>query len=83
MTHPARYVLLTAAAVATLWAAMAWAVGFDGDLKAAMIIAILCLGTTQLLEYRESEDRQQRYRWQTGRDEVWDRRDEEFLRETD
>lgn len=59
------------AAFATGWAGVAWLTGFDGDFKAAAIIAVLCLGATQFLDYRLSEQLRR------GREAVWDRRERE------
>jgi hypothetical protein len=76
MHHPVKVLLLLAAAFATGWAAMAWLLAFDGDFKASAVIAILCLGATQFLDYRSEQLRH-------GREAVWERRDLEALREVD
>jgi 4-hydroxybenzoate polyprenyltransferase len=57
MDHPVKYVLLILAAAATFWAAISWATGFDSDFKTSAVIAIVCLGGTQYLDYRNSERR--------------------------
>lgn len=77
MTHPAKYVLIVAAAAATFWAAISWVTGFDADFRVAAIVAILCLGATQFLDYRSSEQLRQRYLWECGREAVWERRERE------
>lgn len=87
MHHPVKVFLLLAAAFATGWAAMSWALSFDADFKAAAITAILALGVKEYLDYRDSEQVEQKYLWESGREDVWDRRDAEaeleWLREVD
>lgn len=77
MTQPVKVFLLTLAAIATFWAAVSLATGFDGDFKAAAVIAILALGATQFIDYRDSEQLRQRYLWECGREAVWERRERE------
>lgn len=80
---PVKVFLLLSAAFCTGWAAVSWAVGFDADFKFSALVAVLCLGGKELLDYREAEIEEQRYRWESGREDVWDRRDIERLREID
>jgi hypothetical protein len=75
--------LILVAAFATGWAAISWALNFDGDFKGAAVVAILCLGGKELLDYRESGAQEQRYRWAAGREAVWERRELELLPEVE
>lgn len=68
MTDPVKHLLILVAAFATGWAAVSWVVGFDGDFKAAAVVAILCLGVKELLDYRVSVAYEERFRWERGRD---------------
>lgn len=83
MTHTVKSALILVAAFATGWASMSLALSFDGDFKAAAITAILALGAKEYLDYRDSEQVEQRFLWESGREDVWDRRDHEWLREID
>lgn len=77
MIHPVSYFLLICAAISTFWAAVASAFGFDGEFKTAAVIAIVCLGVTQFLDYRNSEEERRKYLFECEREAVWARRDRE------
>lgn len=68
MTDPVKHFLILMAGFATGWAAVSWVVGFDGDFKAAAVVAILCLGAKEFLDYRVSAAYEERYQWESGRD---------------
>lgn len=70
--------LIFAAAIATVWAAVSLITGADGDFRTGSILAILCLGATQFLDYHASEQLRQKYLWECGREAVWDRREREL-----
>lgn len=80
MTDPVKHFLILVAGFATGWAAVSWVVGFDGDFKAAAVVAILCLGAKELLDFRESAAHEERFRWERGREDTCA---PEYLREVD
>jgi hypothetical protein len=71
MTHLVS-LLVTAAALLTLYATASFLTGFDADFKTSALLAILCLGSVIALEHREHERRRRMTEYRAG---VWDRRD--------
>jgi G:T-mismatch repair DNA endonuclease (very short patch repair protein) len=66
--------LLILAFDATIWAAAAFLLNFDGDFVVAAIVALLSLGGVFWLDHTQAE----RARMAHGRDAVWRRRIEEM-----